>query len=194
VDLAREVPSVADPDGVGARAQLHPQLDALEVVLHRLAPHGGIGVGQAAELVGQLLRGLILEGVGVHGIEEEPAAVRERLQLGRVVRLVPRDVQRDSRGHPHELLHGLAILDLLEDAPRLPGTRETGEARPSRSHAPRGDRHSEGHGPLDQPFDVDPAARELASEVGVVLLQPGQPLPVLVCDQRLADGEGQGSS
>ena len=39
VHLARKVPPVADPHRVRARPQLHPQLEALEVVLHGLAAH-----------------------------------------------------------------------------------------------------------------------------------------------------------
>ncbi len=79
VELSGEVSAVADPDRVGARAQLHPQLQAVEVVLHRLAPNGRVGVAQAAELVRERLPGLVLERVGVHRVDEEPARLGEGL-------------------------------------------------------------------------------------------------------------------
>ena len=55
VDLPREVAAVADPHRVRAGPQLHAQLEALEVVLDGLAAHRGVGVAQAAELVGERL-------------------------------------------------------------------------------------------------------------------------------------------
>jgi hypothetical protein len=73
VDLAREVAAVADPDRVRARAELHAELEAVEVVLDGLASHGRVRVRQASELVRQLLSELVLEGVRVHRVDEEPA-------------------------------------------------------------------------------------------------------------------------
>ena len=55
VHLPREVAAVPDPDRVRAGSQLHAQLEAFEVVLDRLAPDRGVGVAQAAELVGPRL-------------------------------------------------------------------------------------------------------------------------------------------
>ena len=136
---------------------------------------------------------LVLEGVRVHGVEEEAAPLGEGLELGRSLRLVPGDVQGDAGGHPHQAMDDLAVLELLEDVPRLAGTSKPGEARAPRAHAPGGDGHPEGHGPLGQPLDVGPAPGELPAEVGIVLLEPGEPLAVPFRDLRVADHEAHRS-
>ena len=66
-------PGKFDPSAIqtvmASRSQALADLDALEVVGHRLVAHGGVGVGQGAELVGQRLARLVLEGVGIDRVE-----------------------------------------------------------------------------------------------------------------------------
>ncbi len=194
VHLAREVPAVADPDRVRARAELHAQLQAVDVVLDRLPADRRVRVRQAAELVRQLLPGLVLEGVRVHRIDEEAARRGIRLELGRAVGLVPRDVERDPRRHPHEAQDRLAVVELLEDVARLARAREAREARAAGAEAPRGHGHAERHRALGDALDVDAAALELPAEVRVVLLEPGRPLAVLLDHERLVDPEAHAGS
>ena len=79
-----------------ARAEDGADLEAFEVVLDRLPPHCRIRVAEAAEFIGQRLRRLILKGVGIHRIEEQPARLGGRAQIDEVGGLVPGDVQRDA--------------------------------------------------------------------------------------------------
>jgi hypothetical protein len=189
MDLAREVAAVPDPDRVRARAQLAAELDAVHVVRDRLLAHGPLGVAQAAELVRQLLPGLVLEGVGVHRVEEEPASLGVGHQLARVLRLVPGDVQRDPGRHPHQRLDHLAVVELLEHAPRLAGPGEAGEARAAGADAPGRHGDAERGRALGQALDVDAAPGELSSEVRVVFLEPVHERPVVLGDEASVQSE-----
>ena len=84
--LAREVAAVADPHRERLRSERPADLDALEVVRDRLPAHSRVRMGEAAELVRELLTRLILEGVRVHRVEVQPALGRERPQRSRVLR------------------------------------------------------------------------------------------------------------
>ena len=98
VDLAREVPAVADPDRVRARAELHARARGSGRCARPPARRtAGSAWVRLPNLYEQLLPGLVLERVRVHRVEEEPARRRVRLELGRALGLVPRDVQRDAR-------------------------------------------------------------------------------------------------
>ena len=77
--LAGEVRAVADPDRQRLGAERLADLDAFEIVLDRLPARRGVGVRERAELVGERLARLVLEGVGVHRVEAE--AERRRLVL-----------------------------------------------------------------------------------------------------------------
>src|SRR3712207_8421398 len=46
--------------------------------LHGLPAHGLVGMLHGAELVAVPLAGLVLEGVGVHGVEAQPVLCRQR--------------------------------------------------------------------------------------------------------------------
>ena len=126
--------------------------EALEVVLDRLPPHRGVGVAQAAELVGQRLARLILERVRVHRLDRQPELQQPRADAGGVARaararLVPRDVQRDARRDPDQRLDDAAVVQLLEQRPRLARTGEAREARAAGADAPRRDGDAEGRRP-----------------------------------------------
>jgi len=93
------------------------------VVLDGPLPHGGVGVGQGAELVG-----VVLEGVGVHRAECH-AEVGGVAAEGRVVvALVPGDVQGDRGGQPGVLVDLGGVGDLLFDGAGGPGRGEYPEA------------------------------------------------------------------
>ena len=178
VHLPGEVASVSHPHGVGAGPQLRAERDAVAVVLHRLIADGGVGVAEAPELVREELARLVLERVGVHRVDEQPARLCERLELRRAVRLVPGDVQRDAGGRSHELQDDLAVLELLEDVARLAGRGEAREPRAARPHAPGRHGHAEAHRAAGERLDVEAAAGELAPEVLVVLFDGVQALAV----------------
>ena len=183
--LAREVAAVADPDRVRAGAELLAERHAVHVVRDGLLAHGGVGVGERAELVRMRLAGLVLEGVGVGGAEREAAFGGERAQRGGIVGLVPRDVQRDVGRDAHQAVDQVAVLDLLEHVARLAGPREAGEPRAAGGDAPRRDRHDERLRPRLDRADVETAAPELAPEMVVVVLQRlARAAPVIV-DQRV---------
>src|SRR5262249_16036279 len=160
VELAREVPPVADPDGVGPGPELLPELEAVEVVVHGLPADRVVGVAEAPELVRVPLALLVLERVRVHGVEEEAAGLGEGAQLARIVRLVPGNVEGDSGGGPRELEDDRAVLDLLEDVAGLARAGEPREPRAPRAHSPRRHRHAEGRGFRDERLDVEAAPGE----------------------------------
>ncbi len=181
--LTGEVPAVADPDRVRLRADLPPQLDALDVVLDGLPAHVRFGVREAAVLVRVRLARLILERVGVHRVEVQAARARELDERVRVFGPVPGDVERDAGGRADELVDGRAVFELLEDAARLAHAGEAREARPARPHAPRRHRHAERLRLRRQLLDVAPAAAQLFAEVLEVLLDPGPGRLVLLGDE-----------
>ncbi len=169
--LAREVGAIADPHGDGLGSQHLTDPDALDVVLHGLRPDRGIGGRQAACAIGVGLAGLVLEGVGVHGVEAEPQSFRLLAKAGVVLDLVPGEVRRDPRGHPAQLLDQGAVLELLVDVGRLARDRELGEARAADAAAPRGkgDRET-GDLRLDG-LDIAASPRQRAAQAVVFIPQ-----------------------
>ena len=85
-----------------------------------------------------------------------------------------------------------AILELVEDAARLPRARETREARPARADAPGRNGDGEGGSLGGYRVDVDAAALEPPAEGGVVLVLRMAELRVLVCDQVIGNAIGHG--
>jgi hypothetical protein len=62
-----------------------------------LTSHGSAGIAERAELVAQRLARLILEGIGVDGVETQTESRGVGANDVDVGRLVPRDVERDAR-------------------------------------------------------------------------------------------------
>ena len=181
--LAGEIRAVADPHRQRLRAQRAADLDALDIVGDRLLAHRLVGMGERAELVRQRLARLVLEGVGVDGVERETVALRRLAQLGVVLDLVPREMRRDGRREAGQRVDHAAIGELVEDVARLAGTGKAGEARAARADAPARHGDGEGHRVLDQRLGVEPAPRQLARERLEVLAMIGEPGPVLVGDE-----------
>ena len=123
---------------------LQPDLDAFEIMRDRLPAHGAVGVGERAELVGQRLARLVLERVGVDGVEAEAQRLRALGQLAVIGDLVPGKMRRAGRRQAGQLLDGRAILELVEYAARLAGAGKAGEARAARADAPGRDGDAEG--------------------------------------------------
>ena len=96
-----------------SRPGLVHDLDALEVVVDRLAAHGVIVVSQAAELVK-----VVLEGIGVDRAEHHTKISGVVLQCAIVLDLVPRDMQRDFRREPGQLVHLGSVGEVFLDRPR----------------------------------------------------------------------------
>jgi len=115
-------------------------------------------VGQRAEFVGDLLAGLVLEGVRVDGVEADAERLRPLGELAIVADLVPGEVGRAGRGRAGELMDGRAILELVEDSARLAGAGKTREARPARADAPGRDGDRECGRLGGDRVDVDAAA------------------------------------
>ncbi len=91
VRLAGEVGAVGDPHRQRLRPELLADLDAFEVVRDRLVARRLLAMGQRAELVGERLTGLVLEGVGVDGVEADAERLRPLGELAIVADLVPRE-------------------------------------------------------------------------------------------------------
>ncbi len=139
VALARVVRAVREPDLEVPRAGLAHHLDAVQVVLHRLAPYGGVGVGQAAQPVV-----VVLEGVAVDGAEPYAEVGGVAAQRGEVVDQVPRDVQGHRRSEPGEAVHRRRVGDLLLHGARRARAAEDLEAGARVAVGPRG--HLDGQG------------------------------------------------
>src|SRR5262245_66416139 len=90
---------------------------------------------EATEFVREHLAWLVLECIGIHRIEMELAFAGELVKLARICRLIPRDVQRNSRRRPHMFEVGGAVLDLFEDVARFAGHLDTGETCSSCANA-----------------------------------------------------------
>ncbi len=147
VGLARVAGAVGQPDRDGLRAELHAQVHDLQVVLDGGLAHRGVGAGEAAELVGQSSAAgggrVVLEGVRVHRVEADAARGRVLLERGRVVRKVPRHVQRDRAvGGGERVEHG-DVVDLLRGRAGLAPDGEAAEAGASGADGPGGRGHGE---------------------------------------------------
>ncbi len=185
--LAGEVGAIADPDRERLRAQRPADLDAFQIVLDRLAAGRGIGVAEAAELVGTALARLILEGVGVHGIEAQAQGSPLRAQGGEIGHLVPGDVQGDPGRRPGQGLDDGAIGQLVEHVARLAGPGEAGEAGAAGAHTPGRDRHREGRDLVGQRRQIEAAPGQPLAERRVVRGQLALALGIVLLD-RGADG------
>ncbi len=119
VVLARVVRAVREPDLQVARARRRHDLQALEVVVDRLAAHARVPGGQRPELVG-----LLLERVRVDRPELHALVLRVAAQGREVLDAVPRDVQGDGRGRAGVPVHLGGVGDLLLDRPRRARGRE----------------------------------------------------------------------
>ena len=171
--LAGEVGAIADPQRQRLRAELATDADAVEVMLDRLRAHRGRGVRQAPELVGLALAALVLESVGVHGIEAEPEARGVRLERAVVLAGIPGQVQRDGRRRAGEPVDHSAVLEFLEDVARLARPGEAREARPASANTPGGQCHGEIRHTARHGLDVETTAHELRPECLVVGIERG---------------------
>ena len=151
---------------------------------------------QAAELVRQALVGLVLERIGVHGVEVEPTRARVLVQRPKVVGAVPRDVERHRRRGPHEAKDRRAVVELVEDVARLARTGKSREPRPARADAPRRHGDAKRRRSCGQRVDVEAAASQHLPEVLVVLGQRRLVPAVLRRNQfrRNLKGCGQGGT
>jgi hypothetical protein len=190
--LSGEIGAVRDPDGERLRAQHLAELDAFDVMRHRLRPCRRVGMRQAAELVGMLLVGLVLESVGIDRVEAEAELVAELLHRMHVLVLVPGEMQRDGRRRPGQLLDRGAVLELVEHVARLADAGEAGEARAAGADAPARNRDAEAGDRLGDGLDVGAGAPQLAAQRLIILVQRRQDLGVLLGDIARGDAVGPG--
>ena len=94
-------------------------------------------------------------------------------QGGRVVRLVPRDVEGHAGRGSRKPMHRRDILHLLPHVAGLAGAGEAPEAGSARTEGPRGNRDLEACDPGDGGFEVEPTPGEQVGEVGQVALVRG---------------------
>ena len=113
ITLAGVVGAVGKPDLQVSRPGLVHDLDALEMVVDRLAAYRLIDVGQAAELVD-----VVLEGVGVDRAERYTKISGIVPERSVVLDLVPRDVQRNLRCKPGQFVHLGSVRELFLDGSR----------------------------------------------------------------------------
>ena len=138
--LTGKVRAIADPQRQRLRAQCFPDADAIEVVGNGLFAHGRIGVGQAAEFVGQGLAALILEGVGIDRVEPQAQRTRARAERLRVSAWSQGKCSDTVGSRAAQRVDDRAVFEFLEDVARLAGARKARETRAARADAPGRDR------------------------------------------------------
>nr|GEU28680.1 hypothetical protein [Tanacetum cinerariifolium] len=180
VVLAGEVGAVAHPHRQRLGPERVTEFDAFDIVRHGLSAGGRADGRQAAVFVAVLLARLILEGVGVDGVEIQAVGLRLLAQGLRIRHLIPREVQRHTRRGARELMDHAAVVQLFEHVARLSAAGKTRKARAARAGAPAGQRDRELLRLRGQRLDVDAAARQDAGQRRVVLLQVGGELGVVV--------------
>src|SRR5215213_9535680 len=132
VALPGVVRAVRQPDLEVTRAGLVHDLDALEVMIDRLAPHRLVDMGQAAELVQ-----VVLEGVGVDRAELQTKIGRVVTQGRVVLHPVPRNMQRHLGRQPSEFMHFPRVGQLLMNGAGGPGSTEDLESGAGIAEGPR---------------------------------------------------------
>ena len=135
------------------------------------SPDRLVGVAQAAKLVGVLLPRLILEGIGVGGVDEQAPGRGKRLQLRRALGTIPRNVQGHAGRDAHEPKDRLAVLELLEDRLRFAGRRKPSEARTTGGQRPGRHGDAKRHREISDHLDRDAAPGELLPEMRVIVIQ-----------------------
>ncbi len=124
--------------------------------------HRAVDVREGAEAVRELLPGLILEGVRVHGTDAQTARSQAFHECFGFARLVPRDVQRHgARRAAAQPVEDGDVVELVVEVVGHARLRVTAETRSSDSDSPARDLHLER---LDLPqhgFHVDAALAEL---------------------------------
>src|SRR5262245_51215590 len=123
---------------------------------------------EATEFVREHLAWLVLECIGIHRIEMELAFAGELAKLARICRLIPGDVQRNSRRRPHKFEDGGTVLDFFEDIARFAGHRKTGEARSSCANAPGWNGDFECLRQSSEIVDIDVPAMQLLCKILVI--------------------------
>jgi hypothetical protein len=149
-------------------------------------------MAETAELVGELLLGLVLEGVGVDRVEAQAQLVAELLHRVHVLVLVPGEMQRDGRRRAGQPLDRGAVFQLVEHVARLADAGEPGEARAAGADTPARDGDAEARHGLGDRLDVGAAPRQLPSERVIVFLERRQRLGVLLGDVGRGDAIGPG--
>ncbi len=188
--LTGEIAAVANPDGNGLRTELFADFNALQVVLDGLSTHRRVGVGEAAEFVRVFLARLILKGVGIDRIEPQAEGLGVLLQGGVVLHRVPGEVGGNRWRGSDELVHRSAVLQLVENVPRLTGSGEAEEARAAGAHAPGRQRNLQRLSPGGQRLRVDFSARQLLPQHLVVALEVGPNSLVLLLDKSVWNPKG----
>ena len=143
VVLTGIVRPVGEPQLQVARTGRIHDVDAGEEMIERLAAHARVRVADAPEHVV-----VVLEHVGVDGAEADPDIRGVAGEVGVVVDLVPRDVERDGRRDPGEPVDLRGVGDLLvrvrgtpfwaktlNRVPELPKAQEGSSIRWARSAA-----------------------------------------------------------
>src|SRR5262249_60922994 len=98
----------------------------------------------------------------------ESSFARKSAQTGRILRLVPRDVQRDGRRRANQFENRGAILEFFVDIARLSRDGKTSETRPTGSDTPRRNGDAQRLRLSGEIFDVDIFPMQLFCEVIVV--------------------------
>src|SRR5215212_9689131 len=132
VSLSGVVRTVGQPNLEVTRTCLVHDLDALEVMIDRLAPHRLVDVGQAAELVE-----IFLEGVGVDGAELQTKISRVVPQGRVILNSIPRNMESHLRRQPSELMHLGRVGQLLMNGAGSPGSAEDLESGAGITEGPR---------------------------------------------------------
>ncbi len=150
--------AVGEPQRKIPAAQCLPDLDAVENVIERRAPHLGAGVPQRTILIN-----LILKHVGVDGPRPHSVRRRQFANLVRVrysMRQIPQHVQRDGWTDARPSMHLRRIAEFFIDGGSRRGLKKFTEARARIGETPR------------RQLDMEPVER-FGDEIGLFAISHG---------------------
>jgi hypothetical protein len=130
--LSRKIAAIGQPHGKHVTVQCCTMLHHFDIMCDSLLPNSGVGMTQRAEFVGMRLPPLILESIGVDGINGESILVQQLLCGRNICWNIPWNMQGDGIGGAAQRPYQSNIFNFLFQVTRLTTdgkTTETGTAR-----------------------------------------------------------------
>src|SRR5258708_24886633 len=131
IQLPRKTGAVGQPDSERLRAQLFPITDDFDIVVDRLFTHFFTHMLQRPEFIAVWLTRLVLEGIGIHGIEAQPKLGAQGLDGSRLTGDIPGNMQGDGPAAAVEGMQKTDVFYLFFQAARLAATGKTSKTRPA---------------------------------------------------------------
>src|SRR5579862_2973049 len=145
IQLPGKTTPVAQPDGQGPGAEFHAIFNDFDIVPDSLPAHLLIHVLHGAILVTQLLSPLVLESIGVHGVEPQTIMRRQRPDPCAVLWDIPGYVQGNGAAGAVECMDETYVFHFFLQVPRLAADAEAAKTRSAGTQRPAGDGNLEGH-------------------------------------------------